>query len=116
MRRRLCVAVAIASALGSLATGATTASAAKRCGTVARPFTDGGAVVVIRKGDLRCATARGLLRAYWRTEVAAFRSVVRLRHAGIRWTCRPTVGDFPFRWECRGGGRARDRFRVTARE
>jgi len=110
------VVAVIACAVLAADVGAAPAGAATGCGTVARPFTDGGAVVVVRKGDLRCATARGLLRAYWRTRADAFRSVVRLRHAGIRWSCRPTVEDFPFRWECRGGGSARDRFRVTAHE
>ena len=92
------------------------ADAATACGVVARPFTDGGASVVVRKGALRCTTARALLRRYWRTRPDAFSSTVRLRHAGIRWTCRPTTEDFPYRWECRGGGPSRSRFRVTAAE
>ncbi len=74
---------------------------AKNCGIAARPYTDGGALVTVRKGALKCATERGVMRAYWQSEVYAFRSTVRLKHAGIRWTCRPTTLDFPFRWQCR---------------
>ena len=92
------------------------ASAAQSCGVVSRQFTDGGAQVIIVKGRLKCATARTLMRRYWGTRVTAFRETVGLRVAGIRWTCRPTTSDFPFRWACSGGGPRRDRFRVTARE
>ena len=113
-RRRL---AARCVALGVLAAALPApASAARACGAVDRPFTDGAAEVTVRKGDLRCSTARGLLRRYWGRSVDAFTRRVRLRHAGIRWTCRPTTDDFPYRWACRGGGPARDRFRVTARE
>lgn len=56
------------------------------------------------------------MRRYWNTSVDAFKRRVQLRYAGIRWTCRPTVNDFPYRWSCTGGGRNRDRFQVTARE
>lgn len=92
------------------------AQAARDCGVTARAFTDGGARVAVRKGKLRCATARGLMRSYWSTRVEAFSSTVRLKHAGIRWICKPTTDDFPYRWLCRGGGESRNRFRVTARE
>jgi hypothetical protein len=92
------------------------ASADRSCGVTGRPFTDGGAEVTIRKGSLRCTTARSVMRRYWRTRVDAFTRTVRVRVAGIRWTCRPTVDDFPYRWACTGGGPARDRFRITARE
>jgi hypothetical protein len=86
------------------------------CGSVGRPYTDGAADVAVAKGDLKCATAKSLMRRYWGTRVTAFRSTVRLRHAGIRWTCRPTGSGFPDSWECRGGGKARNRYRVTAHE
>jgi hypothetical protein len=56
------------------------------------------------------------MRRYWTTSTDAFTRTVRLRHAGIRWTCRPTTDDFPYRWACRGGGREQNRHRVTARE
>ena len=92
------------------------AEAARACGVVGRPYTDGGASVVIRKGALRCATARGVYRRYWSRSVDAFTRTVRLRYAGIRWVCGPTVDDFPYRWLCRGGGPSRNRFRVTAAE
>jgi hypothetical protein len=115
MVRRLAAAAAVA---GAVAVGASAAPAhaARDCGVVGRPFTDGGAEVRVAKGSLRCATARGLYRRYWSTSVDAFARTVRVRHAGIRWTCRPTTGDFPYRWACTGGGPDRDRFRVTARE
>jgi hypothetical protein len=99
-----------------LAVWAAPASAARDCGTVGRPFTDGGAEVKVAKGALKCATARALVVRYWRTDFDAFTRTVRLRHAGIRWTCRPTTDDFPYRWRCDGGGAQRDRFRVTAAE
>lgn len=102
--------------LVALAVVPASASADRDCGVVARPFTDGGAEVVIRKGSLQCTTARGLMRRYWGTRVDAFDRRIELRVAGIRWVCRPTVRDFPYRWECRGGGVGRDRLRVTARD
>jgi hypothetical protein len=86
------------------------------CGSVGRPYTDGAADVAVEKGDLKCSTAKSLMRRYWGTRVTAFRSTVRLRHAGIRWTCRPRGEGFPTRWECRGGGPERNRYRVTAHE
>ena len=103
-------------ALAVLGASAPAASADRACGVVGRPFTDGGAQVAVRKGALRCTTARGLMRRYWRTSVDAFTRTQRLTYAGIRWTCRPTVDDFPYRWACTGGGPQRSRFRVTARE
>ena len=92
------------------------AHAATDCGTVDRPFTDGGAEATIAKGRLRCATARGLYRRYWGIRADAFETVIVLRHGGISWRCRPTTDDFPYRWSCDGGGPSRNRFRVTARE
>jgi hypothetical protein len=105
-----------AAALVVLGAGPSVASADRACGVVGRPFTDGGAEVAVRSGALRCAPARGLMRRYWSRSVDAFTRPVRLRHAGIRWSCRPTTDDFPYRWSCSGGGPSRDRFRVTARE
>lgn len=108
-----------AAIIGCLLFGAALPSpavAAQGCGVVSRPFTDGGAQVTVRKGALKCSTARGLMRRYWNTSVDAFKRRVQLRYAGIRWTYRPTVNDFPYRWSCTGGGRNRDRFQVTARE
>jgi hypothetical protein len=102
--------------LATLAVAAVPAHGATRCGTVDRPYTDGGAEVVITKGKLRCSTARGLMRRYWGIRADAFQTIVSLRHAGISWRCRPTVDDFPYRWTCTGGGPSRNRFRVTARE
>ena len=92
------------------------AEAARGCGVVDRPFTDGRAQVSVNKGALKCSTARGLMRRYWKTSVDAFTRRVQVRYAGVRWTCRPTVDDFPYRWSCNGGGPDRTRFRVTARE
>ena len=103
-------------ALAVLGASAPTASADRACGVVGRPFTDGGAEVAVRKGALRCTTARRLMRRYWSMGFDAFTRTRRLRYAGIRWTCRPTVDDFPYRWACTGGGPRRTRFRVTARE
>jgi hypothetical protein len=116
MRLRRSLPIAFSTAVAALLLCAPAASAARDCGVVGRPFTDGGAEVTVAKGALRCATARGLMRRYWRTSADAFTRTVRLRHGGIRWTCRPTVDDFPYRWACNGGGPSRDRFRVTARE
>jgi hypothetical protein len=113
-RRR--VAALVCAGTAGLALAPASADAARACGVVGRPFTDGGAAVTVAKGDLRCATARGLMRAYWSRSFDAFTRRVTLRHAGIRWTCRPTTDDFPYRWACTGGGPNRDRFRVTARE
>ena len=99
------------------AAGAAPASAARSCGTAKRPFTDARPAVSITKGRIQCSTARGVMRAYWKRDVSAFTKTVRLRYAGIRWVCRPTVGgEVPNRWACRGGGPSRNRFRVTARE
>ena len=110
---------AVAVGLTGVVCGATAAPAigATDCGSIRRPFTDARPLVSITKGSLRCATARGVMRAYWNRSVDAFTRTVRLRHAGIRWVCRPTVaGEVPTRWACRGGGPARNRFRVAARE
>jgi hypothetical protein len=112
--RRVPVVAAIV--LGAMLCGAPPASADRACGVVGRPFTDGGAEVTVRTGALRCTTARGLMRRYWSRSVDAFTRPARFRHAGIRWSCRPTTSDFPYRWSCSGGGPARNRFRVTARE
>jgi hypothetical protein len=110
------VAVCTAAVLAVLMAGAGPASADRACGVVGRPFTDGGASVTVRTGALRCTTARGLYRRYWNRSVDAFTRSARFRYAGIRWTCRPTTNDFPYRWSCSGGGPSRNRFRVTARE
>ena len=99
------------------AAGAMPAEAATNCGSVRRPFTDARPLVTITKGSLTCATARGVMRAYWKRSVDAFSRRVRLRYRGIRWVCFPTTaGEVPNRWACRGGGPERDRFRVRARE
>ena len=108
-------ALAAAAAVACLAPAAP-ADAARPCGTVGRPFTDGGAEVAVAKGRVSCATARGLMRRYWGIRADAFQTSIALRHAGIRWRCRPTTDDFPYRWACNGGGPDRNRFRVTARE
>jgi hypothetical protein len=110
--RRLVVLLPVLAALAVPAA----APAARSCGSVDRPFTDGGAMVTVRKGDLRCSTARAVLRRYWSLEPAAFQQRRRVRHAGIRWTCRPTTDDFPYRWSCTGGGPDRNRYRITAAE
>jgi hypothetical protein len=115
LRPIACVALAVLVAAAS-AVAPADASADRRCGAVPRQFTDGVAEVVVRRGALRCATARGLLRRYWGTRVDAFSRTLSVRFAGIRWRCGPTVSDFPLRWACEGGGPGRDRFRVTARE
>ena len=108
---------ALMTALLASVAAAAPATAARSCGTVDRQFTDARPLVTITKGSIRCRTARGVMRAYWGTSVDAFTRTVRLRHAGIRWICRPTVvDDVPNRWACRGGGPDRNRFRVTARE
>ena len=114
MTRRAVLTTVVTAAVLGLAPPA--APAATPCGDVGRPYTDGSAEVVIRKGALRCSTARGLYRRYWSRSVDAFTRTVRLRHAGIRWICRPTTDDFPYRWLCRGGGSSRNRFRVSAAE
>ena len=110
--------VALVAAIATLAglAAAAPAAAARECGTVGRPFTDGGAEVAVAKGRLRCTTARGLMRRYWGIRADAFQTSIALSHAGIRWRCRPTTDDFPYHWACTGGGPARNRFRVTARE
>jgi hypothetical protein len=113
--RRRAAALVCAIATG-LAFAPAPAEAARDCGVVGRPFTDGGAEVTVAKGELKCTTARGLLRRYWTTSVDAFARRLTVRHAGIRWTCRPTTDDFPYRWRCTGGGPDRNRFAVTARE
>ena len=82
-----------------------------------RPFTDARPLVTITKGSIACSTARGVMSKYWHRSVDAFSRRVRLRYRGIRWVCFPTSGgEIPNRWACRGGGPARNRFRVTARE
>ena len=110
-----CAALLLA-VLAAFAVQPPTAAAARDCGVVGRPFTDGGAEVAVAKGRLTCRTARDILRRYWNTSADAFTRRVTVRAAGIRWACRPTTNDFPYRWACTGGGPDRDRFRITARE
>ncbi len=93
------------------------AQAARGCGLTTRPYTDARVLVTVLKGNLRCRTAKRVLRTYWRSEVTAFEQTRRIRVGGIRWTCRPTSGDsLPKGWTCAGGGQGGTRFRLAARE
>lgn len=112
---RICLAALLGCCL--VVTASVPAQAARGCGPTTRPSTDARVLVTVVKGNLRCRTAKRVLRTYWRWEVAAFEQTRRIRVGPIRRTCRPTSGDSPPKgWTCTGGGQGGTRFRLAARE
>lgn len=73
----------------------------KRCGTTPRAFTDGSPAVYVAAGTTSCATAKAVMRRYWKSDPSGSRKQS-ITYNGVRWRCqRVTPSSVPGAWACR---------------
>lgn len=92
--------VSVAMLIGAAIPAGAAVPPKQRCGTTHRAFTDGSPAVFVAAGTTSCATAKAVMRRYWRSDASGTRSR-RVLYRGVRWSCRRvTPTTVPGAWAC----------------